>query len=329
MKILYAAGNHINSKIVLMRFLEAIENKNYNLRIAAYRKSTPPGVNIDWTLDALLDIGNPATLYLDNDNTAVYFSQIKSFKPNLIISDLEYFTSYIANELNIPLWQCSCSMLNFAVTHKDKYKSGTWSIYDGLLNKSDPNTSKILNIMNNSNHNFVYSHFGDAIFPPDIKPEFEWIRPYHYIGKKYKPCEHNIVAATMNNNKQIIHTLKNYEDSVIFLQYPNEIHNNIIMKNINNFQEYACNLFNSRLAMCEGQTSFLADAFYNNRYSVIQTNFNEPECLQNSLFTQHLGFGTMIFNHNEDLNPYLDMSIKYSYKSDIKYLHEKIEEIYN
>src|SRR5215472_2925063 len=121
MKILYAASNNQNAKIQLSRFLDAI-GTNHQIKIAAYKKSTPSGVNVDWTLDALLNIYRPNLLSLHNDNLDIYYEQVRSYNPDVVVSDMEYFTSYVANDLNITLIQCSSSIINFALERKYNLK---------------------------------------------------------------------------------------------------------------------------------------------------------------------------------------------------------------
>src|SRR5271166_1958276 len=129
MKILYAAQNNQNARIQLSRFLEAMQGSNHQIKVAAYKRSSPKNVSIDWTLDALLNFCQPEVLSLNNDNLVIYFEQVKSYSPDLIISDLEYFTSFVANEMNVPLWQCSSSLINFAITKRDKYDLGLSKYY--------------------------------------------------------------------------------------------------------------------------------------------------------------------------------------------------------
>ena len=135
LKILYAAANNQNAKIQLSRFMEAIKGKPYIVKVAAYKKSSPE-MNIDWTLDCLLNIFEPEHISLDNDNFQTYYEQVKYFNPDLIISDLEYFTSYIANVLNITLWQCSSSIINFSLVGEYKYNLGIFKKYAYIFNKN-------------------------------------------------------------------------------------------------------------------------------------------------------------------------------------------------
>ena len=326
LKILYAASNSENSKIQLSRFLTAIKDNPYIIKIAAYKQSSPRDVSIDWTLDSLKNIFKPELISLDNDNFITYYEQVKYFNPDLVISDLEYYTSYIANDLDIALWQCSSSLINYAVTNQDKSNVGFTTQYWYLLRK-ETRPQRIVNIIDNSNYNFVYSHFGDLNNPPSLKDNYEWIRPYHKIGKEYAPCRHNIVAGLLKSNKKIFYLLKKYPDSVAFSDFSDENYSNLLVKDISNFEEYTCNLSNSNLFVCEGQTSFLADAFYNNKYSVVMVNFKDTECVLNSLFSEKFQLSHTIYDSDEDLTPYIKVPILGNYNSNVKYLHERLEEI--
>lgn len=326
LKILYAANDNENSGIALSRFLKAVEGKPYIIKIAAYKKSSPKNVSIDWSLDCLKNIFKPEQTIKNNENFVTYFEQIKYYNPDLIISDLEYYTTYIANVLNITLWQCSSFLMTFALEKGAMPDTGVAKHYSYLMKRGHIR-KEILYLLDNSNCNFVYSHFGDLNNSPKIKPNYEWIRPYHTVGEKYMPCSHNIVAGLSKNNKNIFHLLKKYPDSVAFSNFYEENYTNLQLKDISNIEEYTCNLFNSKLFICEGQTNFLADAFYNNKYSIIMINFKDAECVTNSLFSEKFNLSHIVYNSAEDLSPYFNFEICSSYKKEIKYLHEKLEEI--
>lgn len=324
LRILYAAGNNSNAVIQLARFLQAIQGlEKYQIKIAAFKSSSPKNTHIDWTLNCLYNIFRPDNISLENENFEIYYKQVKYYNPDLIISDLEYFTSHIANVLNIPLWQCSSSLINYAV--EQKYNLGLFKKYSFLLQKNNQiRTQRLINIIDNSNYNFVYSHLGDTINPPSLKNNFEWIKPYHTIGKNSIPCQHNLVAGLLRNNKKIISLLKNHIDTVAFTEFPHEYYNNLWLKDIGNQEEYFCNLKNCQLFVCEGQTSFLADAFYNNKYSLVMTNFQDVECVTNSVYSEHLKLGSSIFDIDTNLEQYLNKTVQIC-DNKILYLHEKLE----
>ncbi len=325
LKILYACSNHTNSKIQLERFVDAIKNQPHQLKIATYKKSSPNNINIDWTLDCLYNMFKPEHISLDNENFETYFHQVKSFNPDLIISDCEYFTSHIAMVLNTTLWQCSSSLLNFALPQEQKYNLGLFKRFYYLFHKVPLNNQRIMNMIDNSNYNFVYSHLGDANSDLKLKEEFEWIRPYHTIGKPSVICKHNIVAGMIQPNKNIIGLLKRYTDSIIFSEDCNEDYPNIILKDMSNIDEYTCNLYNANLFVCSGQTSLLADAYYNGKYSLITIDYNDTECIINSLASEHFGLSDIIYDLDSDLN--FSKSVNTRYDENIKFLHERIEDI--
>ena len=326
LRILYAASNNQNAKIQLSRFQQALIGSPHIVKIAAYKQSSP-NTNIDWTLDCLLNVFNPNHISLENDNFDNYFQQIKYYNPDLIISDLEYFTSYIANVLDITLWQCSSSVINFALTTDYKYDLGVFKRYAYIFNRNPVYIQRLVNILDNSNCNYVYSHLGDTLTPPILKPEYQWIRPYTSIGKKSIPCQHQIVSGTLNSNKKIISLLRKYTDCVSFMELPQEKYDNPHIKNLNNQEEYICNLFNSQLFVCEGQTSFLADAFYNQKYSIVLTNIEDTECLINSTVSEKLGLSTSLYHVSDDVQCYMNLPVTPNKNSHIKMLHEKLEDL--
>ena len=322
MKILYAASNNHNARIQLSRFLGQIYS-GHVIKIAAYKSSSPKGLSIDWTLDALLNIYRPDLLSVDNDNLEVYFEQIKSFAPDLIISDLEYFTSYIANELNITLWQYSCSLINFALTKREKYNLGLFKHHAHSLNRDPVHTQRIVNMIDNSNCNLVCSHFGDTANPPNLQENFTWIRPYHKIAKKSVPCQHNVIAGLSSPDNKLISVLKKYPDSVVFMESPTQKHSNVQVKDIGMQDEYYCNLGNSSTFVCQGQASFLADAFYNKKAALIYPDYTNTESIINSQLSAHLQLGH-IMTYEMDISAAPLLEISPAQSSAIGYLHNKL-----
>ena len=322
LKILYAASDNYNAVIQLSRFIEAVNNKPYKLKIAAYKKSSPINTNIDWTLDCLYHIFDKDKVLLNNDNLNLYYEQVKYFNPDLIISDMEHNTSQIGNALNIPVWQCSSSLINFAINTSHKYNLGLHKKYNYTINKSRLIYENKLNIIDNSKYNFVYSHFGDINYSL-IKENFDWIRPYHTIGKNSIMCKHNICAATYNKNIKMLQLLNKQSDIVLFNNNIKEEYDNFIIKNIINNSEYFCNLKNSTHFICEGQLSFLADAYYNGKKPFIILNYEDSESITNSLisFKFNLAYDASLNDFNESLS-----EINPIKNNKIKFLHEKIED---
>lgn len=325
-KIIYAAGNSLNAKIQMYRFLDAVQDKPYTIKLASYINSAP-NIHIDWSLDSLLNVYDPSQKYLDNDNYHNYIEQIKIFGPDLIISDFEYFTSYAGMHLQIPVWQYTSQILNQAVLEKHKYSVKNYTRFSYLLSNNSVKNQKINNFIQNSNRRLVCSHLGDVEDSMSLHPEYEWIRPYHQTSKISAVCQHNIVSAFLSSNKYIINLIKNYEDVVAFSDFTEEKYNNIHFKKIENQQEYFCNLKNCNIFVCEGQASFLADAYYNNKKPLVLFNYQDPDCITNSLYSEKFNLCKIINNNETDLS--VENNINPSYNNNVNYLHQEIDKFFN
>lgn len=316
MKILYAASNSIGAKIRLHRFLNAIQGKKYNLKIAAYLKSSP-SVSIDWTLNAMFDLYSDKISF-DNDNLRIYYDQIKLFKPDLIISDLEIFTSYVANLLDIPCWQVSPLLLEEA-TARTGLSANYSSKYKNLFNVFPNNYWG--NLISNSDKRLIYSHFCDTNLI-QIKPNYEWVRPYYIEGKVSQAAEHNVVAISPNTNNKIISFCQKYKDTIFFLD-KTENFNKIENKSLLDRNEYSFNLKNCNYFLSEGYSSFMADAFYNKQYAFVMPDFTDQECIMNSLYAKKYNLGEQIYVIDPIFNK---KEIDYKL-SDAEFLHQKIEKL--
>jgi len=186
-----------------------------------------------------------------------------------------------------------------------------------------------LGIINNADANFVYSHFGDlADNPPQLQAGFQWVRPYYQVGKPYLPCQHNLTARLLESNKTLLNAVKKYPDGVCFIEgNGQERYPNLIIKDPSNETEYYCNLYNSPIFVCQGTTSFLADAFYNGKYSLIFPNYTDAESLINSHISQKWGTGKMITYLDDIGKIKLPPLPTQKLRSDIKFLHQHINNL--
>lgn len=322
MKILYACSNREGAELQLFRFLQAVESKHYNIKIAAYKK-TVVDIPIDWNLEALHNIFSPDFFDLENNNLQTYFEQVKHFNPDLIISDLEIFSSRVALALNIKLWQVSPLLIYYASSHSEKIKLGIYKTY-GFLFDNIKLQQVIKNIIFDSDKRFIYSHFGD-VGKLEVPKEYEWVRPFYLSGKISKASNHYLVAGLIKNNKKIINFINKYKDAVIFTNFLDEEYSDITLKNIYDNEEYGCNIRNCDYFVSAGHTDFIADAYYNRKFSYIMPNFNESECIINSLYSEYFNSGKIIYNQN---NLEISNDVEFpTLNQDIKSLVEKIEEL--
>lgn len=320
MKIYYASGNKRNSKYQCDRFLQNI-GTHHIVNIAAY-EDYKPNCNINWTLDSLHSICHPEKFDTKSDEFEVLKHQIKTFNPDLVISDFEYFTSMAALDLNIPLWQYSSSLVAHGLIQSNKNYSGIFNNFAYLLFNNRALRDKYLFLIKNSNKNIINSHLVDTPYTPEIRENFIWSRPYHKIGKLSEVCKHNLVARIEDNNRKAISFFSKENDVVIFSKNV-ENYKNLITKNSLDENEYYCNLANASAFICRGESQLLADAFYNKKYSFIILDDMDKECVINGSICQHLLTGKIV-KEKVDFRKINDIEVEYNPIA--SYIHEYIDE---
>jgi hypothetical protein len=314
-KILYAAPNNFHGKIQAERVLDNL--KDHQVKVAAYRASMPDS-GMDWCLDPLLfPRKNNPFAFLENRYLEVYQDQVKSFDPDLIISDMEFYTSYVALNLNKRLWHVSNRLYNFSIDELFKKHINVFKYYKDVYESKQ--TLMIINeLIAGADRNYLYSHFCDIDEKIILKNKFEWMRPYYISGKVSEVARHNYVGVDTGNYSLINLLSEKKGDKVVFSRDRAE-YSNLICKDYRDKLEYSCNVRNCDYYVCDGTASFLADAFYNERRVIL---FQDHKSIE-SLFNYMLYYQIYRYLVEEDFIlpavPSLDSSVRF--------LHERIQEI--
>jgi hypothetical protein len=317
-KILYAAGNTYESKLQLERFIEHVDYQKINIKIAGYKNYCIENCT-NWILDTCnLPDKSGKYLFSNNKYLDIYEEQIKKFDPDLIISDLEIYTSYLALKLNKKLWHVSNKLYNFAIAKIYKEHINIHRFYQSLYEHSHFYKS-IYDLIQSADKNFVYSHFCDIEEKIFLKEGFNLIRPYYYSGKNSNVAKHKYVAAHSRKFELINYLSDLKEDAVLFSEKIIPYHN-LICKNYKDKEEYALNVSNCEVFVCHGEESFISDAFYNKRKIKILPDQTSRENMFNYLMYHN------IYNYMMDGD--LITPIEFNLDRSVKYLHEEIESIY-
>lgn len=318
MKILYAADNNGHAKIQLERFLQKVDKNKFNIKISAYRNYFP-NCKVDWTLDCLLLANLEYKIsFVNNRYLDIYLEQVRKYNPDLIISDCEFYTSFVATQLNIKLWNVSNKLFNYAIhgiykKYAQLYKNYLYLYRDSVLD------GRLKTLIQAADKNYIYSHWGDAKESPSIIDGMEWVRPYFSTGEVSVPCQHKYVAADIDNSKNIIDFIKDKQDCVLFTNDILFSIKDVMHKSFKDQKEYGCNLYNCNYFICNGNASHLADAVYNNKNLIIIPDPNSKENLFNYLIYYK------IYNYllNDDvINP-----VEMETNPNIKFLHQHLESL--
>ena len=325
MKILYAAGNSINAKTQLARVKYEFDTcDKINVKYASYKKSTPANHHVDFLLNPLLDIYNDSSLYLysmlervDTPEFYKYLTYIKEYKPDLIISDLDIFTSMAAATQGIPLWSVSTRLLYNGCDFNTKLKLPIYSSYF----KHKDELSYYSKIIEYSDKKFVYSHFGDVLNTFYLNSGFEWVRPYTI--KKERTYE-NIVYATPNVNYSFLRKItKNF---ILYSEDYNLNNHRFENNNIYDLDRYFDDLSKSYCAINDGDTIHLADCFYNNIYPIVNSDFWNIDSAFNTVLSEHY-FLASCKTQNQPLSIRKTYPIEYDVKIQTDTLLDKVKKL--
>lgn len=320
MKILYAAGRRKGAEGQSSRILQVLRNEGHTLKLAAYGHNSNP---VDWNLETLYDVRSPKTILFEGSSFEIYYEQVKRYSPDLIISDLEIFTSHLATILNIPIIQISPKLLYEGMVNQGKEKSGIHKNYHYFSVFNQP-AQYFKNIIDNADGIFAYSHIGDLKNPPKLKERYEFVRPYHVLGQESIVARHESVAISSDNHRGLIYLISSFDDAVLFSDFSGEKFPRIVLKKATDINEYACNLRNCQYFINRGAEEHLADAFYNGKFSYIVPDFEDEEAIISSIINQNLSLAQVIYDPLQGINP--RTAPKPHYDCDIRFLHERLHD---
>lgn len=316
LKILYGASNRLGAYYQLKRFLQSVQQKNYIIKTAAFKKSIGD-LDVDYMLDSLLNFTNPEEVSF-NGNYSYYSNEVKRFAPDIIISDFELYTSNIALELNIKLWQYSPINLYYAINNDIKYNLGIHKNYFHLLDSSPRKNGYILNLLNNSNRRFVLSHICDSKYSNIISNDYEWVRPNFILGDGSKKIDYFL--ALPKTNKNIINELKN-KNSLLFSSFTSERFDDLKTRNLleeNQIKDY---IENCKYFISDGTAISAADAYYNQKYNISSPRYDDIETIITAMVNKYCNFGCISNDYNQSNKIEIQLNEK------VKFISEYLGEL--
>lgn len=263
MKVLFGAGNWLNSNIQLSRILSY--NSQHEIKIAAFYRNHRYLPCIDWCLDPIasnltlkafknkIDI---QAFYKNSNLFSLIFDDVEKWKPDLVISDCELTTGYIAQLLKIPLWYCSSVLISEAINWKKHF--------------NDIGIRHLIINLPSANRYLIYSPFGDIVNCPEInksvQDKFYWVQPYSEIP----------------------------EDIVLV--------SDEVRINDANFKAMARMSRSNSICLTSGETSFIADSLYSDFNIVVAPDPNDEEQCLNADLVEYLKVGANIGKAEVNLN---------------------------
>lgn len=329
MKILYAANNSSSSRLQHERFLDGRpkHSNTFSVRSAVYNNANSSHY-ADYTLDSFTDYyGSRRTNCVEKAVVNQYVEEIATYKPDLIINDFNFYTAYAACELGIPYWLVSSSLLHFGIEDSVRKEIRLGKHFRHLLKKHKSFVYPKYQIAN-ADRLLVYSCLGDMAMRPNLAFGYEWVRPYHI---KALPSDEpaGFVAPMMATDKPLIKLLSELGDTYLYSNSEYESYPNVVHRHYSD-DRYSGNLENCYLVFNRGESSFVADAFYAGKHSMVYPDVHSLDTVLSAYYMEHFGLAERIYTRKdfEQINNLSQktMGFRVSMNPDTKFLHQYIEE---
>lgn len=295
MKIVYSAGNRFGASVQLHRFLSSIGNSHI-VKVAAHLKSSLHTPYINWALDSLYQGYNPTNFaklhsHFESEElprisfplTVQLLDEVLEFEPDLVISDGDPVLANIAKKLEIPLWYCSPLHLLDGIR---------WRKDDLRYVKRTEALRKYFNLFPKPNRTFIYSPLGDVTPTLEIRKGYEWITPYfEKVERESNPVGITAIVESHVRARDLSPILNALTEPVeLYSRQPAEsLH--LKHKHINDFSNYRKSLSSCKYLLVGGESSYFADAVYNNINVLCSPDLSDYESLLNAILCNRLGVG--------------------------------------
>lgn len=329
-KIWYAANNTINSKLQLYSVLKELSNiPDIQVKVSGYKNYVPNNMKLDFVLDSLLDVYEKTHEYCEEFNLLPsshalnsYLNLITMFDPDLIISDFEIITSYIATNasaLHTKHWIASTGLLYNALSLTPKLHVG---IVSPILRQTIAAKNLKASLIN-CDRRFVISHFGDVLNNFTLYKQYEWVRPE--VSTHSSNDIDGVVATFANPNYKQLSYLKNNGLPNLKVYTDKPFNTKYFSAKSYYSEDYSKDIASSIIGVNNGESLFLADNFYNRKHSLIFTDFDDLESVLNATLTELLFTGKSQLISKELI--YEDGQTKIDKKQDIHTLSYHIKQL--
>ena len=241
-------------------------------------------------------------------NLRLMYNVAKTFKPDIIISDFEFYSNLLSKILRIPL----VSLDNMHVITQceievpEKYRSDRFRA-----------ASVVRSFIQRPRYSLITSYF----FPPVKNPEK--VKMFLPILRKkvlkLKPTigDHIMVYQTSDSNQKLLELLKDIPDEFIIYGFHKEDKiENLTFKNFNE-DEFFDDLASARAVITNGGFGLISEALYLQKPILSVPVKKQFEQILNALYLEKLEYGEF----HEDLNK---EEIE-KFLSHLEYYHEKIQ----
>ena len=296
-------GHAIRSAVVI----EYLINEGYEVIVFASDRAYK---YLSSKFENVYEIGGFNTVYEDNrvrnKKTFVYnmkdvpsdlkntinkmYKLAKKFKPDLIISDFEFYANLLSHILRIPL----LSIDNMHVITEAKYDSPHRYAKDKLFAEAVVHA-----FIQKADKTLIYSYFYPPLKNEETTRYVDPIIRDEIYALKPKVGKHVLVYQTSDSNKELIELLKNNpeQEFIVYGFHKDERDNNVLFRSFQEEQLFA-DFKDAKCVITNGGFSLITEALQLEK-PVLSIPVNKQyEQILNAMFIERLGYG----EHHDKIN---------------------------
>lgn len=217
------------------------------------------------------------------NNMNMMYKLARKFKPDIIVSDFEFYANLLSHLLRIPL----ISIDNMHVLTEAKYSSPNRYIKDRIFSEAVVHA-----FIQRADRTLIYSYFYPELKDTTTTKYVDPIIRDEIIQLKSSVGEHILVYQTSDSNSELIELLKNNPDRkfIIYGFHTDKREDNLLFRKFSEKQLYE-DFKNAQCVITNGGFSFITEALQLEK-PVLSIPVNKQfEQILNAIYLDRLGYG--------------------------------------
>lgn len=247
------------------------------------------------------------------------YSVAKAVKPQIIISDFEFYSNLLSKVLRVPL----ISLDNMHVLTQAELDVPRKFRTDRIAAES-----VVRSFIQMPTFYLITSYFYPPIknpnktkyFPPVLREAIMELEPYN--------SEHVLVYQTSDSNERLLDILKEFDDEfIVYGFHRDERDENLLFKSFNE-DEFFTDLSQARAVISNGGFTLISEALYLGKPVLSVPVKKQFEQILNALYLERLGYGEFREDlEREDIENFLSKLDEYRKNIHLKFSHDQNQSI--
>ena len=238
-----------------------------------------------------------------NSNLKLLYKIARDFKPQIIVSDFEFYASLLSNLLRIPLISIDNMhvITRCNIEYPDKYRAEKLKA-EGVVRSFIVRPERYI----------IISYFCPEIKNPEKTIIYPPVLRKEIIDLKGKYGDHILVYQTSKSNEKLLKTLKSFGEKFVIYGFDlDKKDGNLEFKPFNE-SEFFEDIQNSRAVITNGGFTLISEALYLKKPVLSIPVKGQFEQILNAIYLEKLGYGEFHEEiNNDNLKKFLNNLSKY------------------